>query len=91
MWALKTYYSEAVRVWMRHNNRRLGPYDIAELFNQAYVQSQTASIVINRFSNIRIFPCNRNIFSEVDFIAAEQQEMQSTTADARYFDFCCCH
>lgn len=33
MWALKTYYSEAVRVWMRHNNRRLGPYDIAELFN----------------------------------------------------------
>lgn len=80
MGALKTHYSEAIRLWMRHNQRRLGPYDIAELFNQAYVQCQTGSIAINGFSNTGLFPCNRHMFTDADFIAAEQQGEPPTDA-----------
>lgn len=83
MGALKTHYSEAIRLWMLHNERRLGPYDIAELFNQAYVQCQTGPIAINGFSKTGIFPCNRGIFTDVDFVAAELQEERLSTSENR--------
>ena len=84
MGSLKTHYSEVIRIWMRHNNHRLGPYDIAGLFNQAYVQYKTASIAINGFLKTGIYPCNMGVFTEVDYIAAEHQEVeQSSTTDRR--------
>lgn len=69
MGTLKTYYSEYVRQWMRHSDRPLGPYDISELFGKAYLQCQTGSIAAKGFSETGIFPCDRTVFGESDFIA----------------------
>lgn len=71
MGPLKTYYSEYVRQFLRHSERPVGPYDIAELFGKAYIQCQTALIAAKGFRVTGIFPCDRNVFQDVDFLPSE--------------------
>ncbi|KAK9739712.1 DDE superfamily endonuclease [Popillia japonica] len=71
MGPLKTYYSEFVRQFLRHNTRPVGPYDIAELFGKAYLQCQTGLIAATGFKVTGIYPCDRTVFKDVDFLPSE--------------------
>lgn len=71
MGPLKTYYSEYVGQFLRHSERPVGPYDIAELFRKAYIQCQTALIAARGFRVTGIFPCDGNVFQDVDFLPSE--------------------
>lgn len=85
MRALKVHYSEEIRIWLRQNERPLGPYDIAELFGKAYLKCQTASIAINGFLKTGLFPCNRGIFTDNDFIAAEHEAVMAESPTAQSY------
>ncbi|XP_036318410.1 uncharacterized protein LOC118733209 [Rhagoletis pomonella] len=71
MGPLKSYLSEEIRVWMRSNGRALTPFDMAELYGKAYLRVHSGKIAINGFRTTDIFPLNRYIFRDDEFLAAD--------------------
>ncbi len=68
MGPLKTYYNEALRQFTRMNQRVVTLYDIAECFNEAYVKARTPNNAVEGFRVTGIYPLNRNIFQDSDFL-----------------------
>nr|CAH7743754.1 unnamed protein product [Callosobruchus chinensis] len=62
---LSTYYSAA------SPGRVVTPYQVAKLFGNAYLKAATMLTAINGFKTCGIWPVDRNVFTEADFIAAE--------------------
>ncbi|KAG5897738.1 hypothetical protein JTB14_009623 [Gonioctena quinquepunctata] len=52
-------------------------FDIAELFGRAYLRTQWGGRALKGFRTTGIFPINRNVFTEEDFLAAEHTEEQT--------------
>lgn len=67
----KKYFSEEIRQWMRNKTQAATHYDIAEIFGCAYIKSQRADLAINGFRATGIYPIDRSVFQDHDFINIE--------------------
>jgi hypothetical protein len=68
---LKIYFEQAVAVFQKaHAGRIINQHDVAKLFSDAYVKAATANNAINGFKTTGLFPTNRFIFDEADFLPA---------------------
>ena len=73
---LSVYYEQEVKKWLRQNpGRVVTQFQIAQLFGKAYLRSATMITAINGFSTPGIYPLDRNVFSEADFLAAEATDI----------------
>ena len=67
---LKNYYYQEVPKWLRnHPGRAVTQYQISQLFGFAY--GKAASIAFNGFRKAGIYPLDRDVFEEADFLPAE--------------------
>lgn len=79
MESLKVYYREEIRVFQRQQQRPVTAFDVMELFGRAYMICQTALIAINGFRCTGIYPVNRDIFNDSDYLEAEHRKLTSLT------------
>jgi len=69
---LKHYYNEACRSWLATNpGKRITIYEIAELLSFAYPLAFTQKNCIAAFKSTGIFPLNKYIFDDDQYLAAE--------------------
>lgn len=68
MGPLKKYLTEEIRKRLRMQPRAITHFDIAELFGLAYVRAQRAELAISGFRATGIYPVNRHVFEDHDFI-----------------------
>ena len=65
---LKTYYNQACESFMTHNPfKRITDYDVAALFNRAYVSAATLDKGVSGFEQTGIYPFNRHRIHEYRF------------------------
>lgn len=72
MGPLKKYLTEEIRRWMINNVRPLTHFDIVELFGRAYLRTQTGETAIKGFESTGIYPFDRHVFKDHDFLGAEE-------------------
>lgn len=77
MGPLKAMYSEKIRQWLRHSDQPIGAYEVIEVFGKAYIKCQRAEIAINGFRVSGIYPINRNIFTESEYIEEANKKQES--------------
>lgn len=69
--SLKTNYNIVCNEWMISNpSRTITIYDIAGLFGIAYLKAFSPENIINGFKYTGIWPINRHIFTEDDFLCS---------------------
>lgn len=65
----KTYYTEEIERWLKHNpGRKVTIYQIGELFGRAFLKAASYQTAVNGFRATGLFPVNRDYFTEADFL-----------------------
>ncbi|KAK7095676.1 hypothetical protein V1264_005052 [Littorina saxatilis] len=66
---LQTFFIQEQETWMRTNPwRKITAFQIAGIFNKAHVRAASMATAAKGFETTGIWPCNRHVFGEVDFL-----------------------
>ncbi|KAG8237724.1 hypothetical protein J437_LFUL017026 [Ladona fulva] len=72
MLPLSTYYDMALEKWLNnHPGRVVTLFQISQIFGEAYLKACTPMNAIKGFKKCGIYPLDSDIFTDVDFVAAE--------------------
>ncbi|CAF4919936.1 unnamed protein product [Pieris macdunnoughi] len=79
MGPLKKYLTEETR--KRMQPRAVTHFDIAGLFGLAYIRAQRAELAISGFRATGIYPVNRHVYEDHDFIDEDLPEVEGPSND----------
>nr|XP_015915888.1 uncharacterized protein LOC107445910 [Parasteatoda tepidariorum] len=72
----KTYFEQEVSTFQRsHVGRIITQYDVASLVGKAYSKAASAQNAVQGFKSSGIWPTNRHLFSDADFLPASLTDM----------------
>lgn len=75
MFPLSHYHDKALEKWMNnHHGRVVTFFQISQIFCESYLQACTPVNAINGFRKTGIVPLNPDVFTDIDFAAAETTE-----------------
>ena len=73
---LSTYYSDEVKSWLcAHPDRVVTQYQVAGLFGKAFLRAASMHTAVSGFQATGIWPVERNVFNDSDFLAAETTDI----------------
>lgn len=76
---LSVHYTEELRKWLRMNPGKIVTlFQISTLFGSAFIQSATMKTAINGFQATGIWPTDRSVFTESDFLPADVTDIEQT-------------
>jgi hypothetical protein len=82
MYPLNHYHDKALEKWLTNNpGRVVTVFQISHIFNESYMQACTPLNAINGFKKTGIFPYNPDVFTDIDFAAAEVTEQNEPQND----------
>ncbi|KAG5898229.1 hypothetical protein JTB14_005605 [Gonioctena quinquepunctata] len=68
---MKTYFSQAVETFLRTNpGSTVSQYNMTALLSDAFAKTATISTIANGLKKCGIWPVDRTVFAETDFVAA---------------------
>ena len=71
---LQSYYIQEQECWLRTNQRRqITAFQIAGLFNKAYMRAASTATATKGFQKTGILPCNWHVFGEQDFLPSGEE------------------
>ena len=66
---LKMYFAQEQDGWMRnHFGKKITRNQLPCIFSAAYTKAASMGNAVNAFAKTGIFPCNRNVFTQDDFV-----------------------
>lgn len=82
--SINIFYDQAAETWMtQHPGRTVTEKDIPELFKSAYEKGATIKNAASGFAKCGIFPFNPEVFTDEDFVAAENMSRKNESESAR--------
>jgi hypothetical protein len=80
---LSAYYDDEVRNWLRSNPGRVVTFhQLSSIFSAAYLRAATMLTAINGFRKTGVWPVNRNVFSDADFLPSATTDIEKEYSDA---------
>ena len=74
---LSKFYEDEVRTWLRINPGKVVTlHQISSLFGKAFIRSATMSTAVNGFRKTGIWPVDKNVFEESDFLPCSTTDIQ---------------
>ncbi|XP_047033976.1 uncharacterized protein LOC124640306 [Helicoverpa zea] len=78
----KNYFEQAISLFQRtHVGRIISQYDVAKLFGEAYIKAASAHNAIKGFASTGIWPTNRHIFDDSDYMASSMTDRPAPLTD----------
>ncbi|XP_023310565.1 uncharacterized protein LOC111691652 [Anoplophora glabripennis] len=67
---MEMYFTQAIQKWLRTNpGSAVSPYTMTALLSEAYSRSASIVTISNGFRATGVWPVDRGVFSDVDFVA----------------------
>ena len=82
MGPLSSYYGDEAKKWLRnHPSKVISTYNIAYIFGAACLRAATPQNAIKGFEKCGIYPLDRDVFQENDFLPAEPTDLPPPIED----------